>query len=136
MRAGFGGPRRARPPQPDETKWRLLIFAHLHLHKGSVLLIDEPDAHLEILRQQQVYVLLRDIAGKNGCQVVLVTHSEVLLREALDTNLSLILHGRSEDLADKEAIRASLKHFGAAGLWGQTWTFDNLARQHGSPDRR
>lgn len=91
----------------------LLIFAHLHLHKGSVLLIDEPDAHLEILRQQQVYVLLRDIAHKNGCQVLLVTHSEVLLREALDTNLSLILHGRAENLADKEDIRASLKHFGA-----------------------
>ena len=34
----------------------LLIFSHLYLHKGSVLLIDEPDAHLEILRQQQVYV--------------------------------------------------------------------------------
>jgi ABC-type branched-subunit amino acid transport system ATPase component len=91
----------------------LLIFAHLHLHKSSVLLIDEPDAHLEILRQQQVYVLLRDIAHKNGCQVVLVTHSEVLLREALDNNLSLILHGRVENLAKKEDIRASLKHFGA-----------------------
>jgi hypothetical protein len=91
----------------------LLIFAHLHLHKGSVLLIDEPDAHLEILRQQQVFVLLRDIAHKNGCQVVIVTHSEVLLREALDTNLSLILHGRVENLAEKEDIRASLKHFGA-----------------------
>jgi hypothetical protein len=91
----------------------LLIFAHLYLHKGSVLLIDEPDAHLEILRQQQVYVLLRDIAHKNGCQVVLVTHSEVLLREALDTNLSLILHGRVENLAKKDDIRASLKHFGA-----------------------
>ena len=91
----------------------LLIFAHLHLHKRSVLLIDEPDAHLEILRQQQVYVLLRDIAHKNGCQVALVTHSEVLLREALDDNLSLILHGRVENLAAKEDIRASLKHFGA-----------------------
>ena len=91
----------------------LLIFAHLYLHKDSVLLIDEPDAHLEILRQQQVYVLLRDIAHKNGCQVVLVTHSEVLLREALDTNLSLILHGQAENLAKKEDIRASLKHFGA-----------------------
>lgn len=91
----------------------LLIFAYLFLHKRSVLLIDEPDAHLEILRQQQVYVLLRDIARKNGCQVVLVTHSEVLLREALDSNLSLILHGQVENLANKEDIRNSLKHFGA-----------------------
>lgn len=91
----------------------LLIFAYLYLHKHSVLLIDEPDAHLEILRQQQVYVLLRDIARKNNSQVVIVTHSEVLLREALDSNLSLILHGQVENLADKNDIRNSLKHFGA-----------------------
>ncbi len=91
----------------------LLIFAHLHLHKESVLLIDEPDAHLEILRQQQAYVLLRDIAEKHRCQVVLVTHSEVLLREGLQTHLSLVLDGQAENLADKTHILSSLKHFGA-----------------------
>lgn len=91
----------------------LLIFAHLYLHKGSVLLIDEPDAHLEILRQQQVYVLLRDIAHRNGCQVVMVTHSEVVLREALDTNLTLILGGQVENLATKTNITNALKLFGA-----------------------
>jgi hypothetical protein len=91
----------------------LLIFAHLYSHKRSVLLVDEPDAHLEILRQQQVYVLLRDIAHRNGCQVVMVTHSEVVLREALDTNLSLILGGQVENLAKKTNITNALKHFGA-----------------------
>lgn len=91
----------------------LLIFAHLYLHKKSVLLIDEPDAHLEILRQRQVFALLRDIAHRNGCQVVLVTHSEVVLGEALDTNLTLILEGKTDDLARKPQIRAALKHYGA-----------------------
>ncbi|MBL9152469.1 MAG: AAA family ATPase [Verrucomicrobiales bacterium] len=91
----------------------LLIFAHLYSHKGSVLLVDEPDAHLEILRQQQVYVLLRDIAHRNGCQVVMVTHSEVVLREALETNLTLILGGQAENLAKKTDITNALKHFGA-----------------------
>lgn len=91
----------------------LLIFAHLYSHKGSVLLIDEPDAHLEILRQQQVYVLLRDIAHKNGCQVVMVTHSEVVLREALEQNLTLVLAGEVENLAKKTDITNALKHFGA-----------------------
>jgi ABC-type branched-subunit amino acid transport system ATPase component len=91
----------------------LLIFAHLYSHKGSVLLIDEPDAHLEILRQQQVYVLLRDIAHKNSCQVIIVTHSEVVLREALDRNLTLILAGHTENLAKKAQITNALKHFGA-----------------------
>ena len=91
----------------------LLVFAYLYSHKRSVLLVDEPDAHLEILRQKQVYVLLRDIASENGSQVVLVTHSEVILDEALDNNLTLLLEGRADDLAAKKDIRNTLKHFGA-----------------------
>ena len=90
----------------------LLIFAYLYSHRGSVLLIDEPDAHLEILRQKQVYVLLREIAAKNGSQVILVTHSEVILEEALDHNLTLLLHGEADDLAAKSNIRNALKLYG------------------------
>ena len=91
----------------------LLIFAYLYAHKRSVLLVDEPDAHLEILRQKQVYVLLRDIAAENQSQVVMVTHSEVILDEALDNNLTLLLDGQADDLTAKADIRNSLKHFGA-----------------------
>lgn len=91
----------------------LLIFAYLFSHKRSVLLVDEPDAHLEILRQKQVYVLLREIAAENESQVVLVTHSEVILDEALDHNLTLLLDGRADDLAAKSEIKNTLKHFGA-----------------------
>lgn len=91
----------------------LLIFAYLYSHKRSVLLVDEPDAHLEILRQKQVYVLLRDIAAANQSQVVMVTHSEVILDEALDKNLTLLMDGKADDLARKPEIRNSLKHFGA-----------------------
>lgn len=91
----------------------LLIFAYLFSHKGSVLLVDEPDAHLEILRQKQVYVLLRDIATENKSQVVLVTHSEVILDEALDTNLTLLIDGKADNLAAKNNIKSTLKHFGA-----------------------
>ena len=91
----------------------LLIFAYLYSHKRSVLLVDEPDAHLEILRQKQVYVLLRDIAAENLSQVVMVTHSEVILDEALDKNLTLLMDGKADDLARKPEIKNSLKHFGA-----------------------
>lgn len=91
----------------------LLIFAYLYSHKGGVLMVDEPDAHLEILRQKQVYVLLRDIATENRSQVVMVTHSEVILDEALENNLTLLVEGRTEDLARKPHIRNSLRYFGA-----------------------
>ena len=91
----------------------LLILAYLYSHRRSVLLIDEPDAHLEILRQKQVYVLLREIAAENESQVVIVTHSEVILEGALDHNLTLLLEGRADDLAAKSDIRNALKHYGA-----------------------
>ena len=42
----------------------LLIFAYLYSHRRSVLLVDEPDAHLEILRQKQVYVLPKQLDEK------------------------------------------------------------------------
>lgn len=91
----------------------LLIFAYLYSHRRSVLLIDEPDAHLEILRQKQVYVLLREIAAENESQVVLVTHSEVILAESLDHNLTLLLAGQADNLAAKTEIKNALKHYGA-----------------------
>jgi len=90
----------------------LLIFAYLYGHKKSVLLIDEPDAHLEILRQKQMFVLLRDIATDNDSQVVMVTHSEVILEEAVNRNLTLILEGKVEDISGKANVENSLKIFG------------------------
>ncbi len=91
----------------------LLILAYLHSHPRSVLLIDEPDAHLEILRQRQAHVLLRDEAACANSQVVLVTHSEVMLAEALDRNLTLILDGGATRLASKSEIVMALRHYGA-----------------------
>jgi hypothetical protein len=44
---------------------------------------------------------------------VMVSHSEVILDEALDNNLTLLMEGRADDLARKTDIRNSLKHFGA-----------------------
>lgn len=59
-------------------------------------------------------MLLRDIATDNKSQVVLVTHSEVILDAALETNLTLLLDGRADNLAQKKTIHESLKLFGTA----------------------
>ncbi|TAL37076.1 MAG: AAA family ATPase [Spirochaetes bacterium] len=91
----------------------LLLFSYLFSHKKSVLLIDEPDAHLEILRQRQIYILLREIARLNKSQAIMATHSEVVLDEALDNNLTLILNGSIDGLASKSSIRETLKNYGA-----------------------
>ena len=91
----------------------LLLLAYLHLHPKSVLLIDEPDAHLEILRQRQVYVLLREIAEQQGSQVVVATHSEVIVNEADKRDVTLLLEGRVHSLSVAEAARTALSHYGA-----------------------
>jgi len=89
----------------------LLILAYLYWRKNSVLMIDEPDAHLEILRQRQIYSILNDIAHNNHGQIIIATHSEVILGEAADTNLTLLLDGRADNLA-KQQIKNTLKTFG------------------------
>ena len=91
----------------------LLLLTYLHSHPRSVLLIDEPDAQLEILRQRQGYVLLRDEAAQNTSQVILVTHSEVIVNEALDQNLTLLVGGAANELASKTDIVGALRYYGA-----------------------
>lgn len=90
----------------------LLILAYLYWHKSCVLLVDEPDAHLEILRQKQVYEILKDVAERNGSQVVIATHSEVILDDAVDTNLTLLLHGEAVNLAKQQDMKLALRSFG------------------------
>ena len=61
----------------------LLLLAHMAANPGSVLLLDEPDAHLEILRQRQIYQVLSETAAETGSQVIAASHSEVILNEAV-----------------------------------------------------
>ena len=44
----------------------LLILAHIYANPRTVLLLDEPDAHLEVLRQRQTYQLITDIAEEKA----------------------------------------------------------------------
>jgi ABC-type branched-subunit amino acid transport system ATPase component len=90
----------------------LLILAYLYWHKSSLLLVDEPDAHLEILRQKQVYEILKHVAEKNECQVIIATHSEVILDDAVDTNLTLLLNGEAVNLAQQQDMKYALRSFG------------------------
>lgn len=88
----------------------LLILAYLYLHQRSVLVIDEPDAHLEVLRQRQMYMLLRDVAHENESQVILATHSEIILNEALnDKNLTLLLDGNARGVPEKTEFSTAFK---------------------------
>jgi hypothetical protein len=72
----------------------LLLLSYLLANPGAVLLLDEPDAHLEILRQRDVYNLVTKIAGATGSQVIAASHSEVVLQEAAERDVVMAFVGK------------------------------------------
>jgi ABC-type arginine transport system ATPase subunit len=79
----------------------LLLLAHLHANPKTVLLLDEPDAHLEILRQRQIYQILTETADRQGAQVIAASHSEVVLNEAATRGQVIAFVGRPHILTDR-----------------------------------
>lgn len=71
----------------------LLLLSYLLANPGAVLLLDEPDAHLEILRQRDVYNLLTEIATCYGSQIIAASHSEVVLQEAAERDVVIAFVG-------------------------------------------
>jgi AAA domain, putative AbiEii toxin, Type IV TA system/AAA ATPase domain len=72
----------------------LLLLSFLLANPKSVLLLDEPDAHLEILRQRDVYNLITEVAAANGSQIIAASHSEVVLQEAAERDVVMAFVGR------------------------------------------
>ena len=71
----------------------LLLLAHMTANPGSVLLLDEPDAHLEVIRQRQTYQLLSETAAETGSQIIAASHSEVVLNEAAGRDVLIAFVG-------------------------------------------
>jgi predicted ATPase len=91
----------------------LLILTYMVVHKGSVLLLDEPDAHLEILRQRENYQLITDIARKHSSQIIAASHSEVLLNEAADRDVVIAFVGTPHRIDDRgRQVLKALKEIG------------------------
>lgn len=91
----------------------LLLLAYLHMNPGAVLLLDEPDAHLEILRQRQIYQTLTDLAQEQDSQLIAASHSEVLLNEAADRDVVVAFVGTPHRIDDRGAqVAKSLKSIG------------------------
>jgi energy-coupling factor transporter ATP-binding protein EcfA2 len=91
----------------------LLLLAHLMVNPESVLLLDEPDAHLEILRQRQIYQLLTEEAQRHGSQIIAASHSEVILNEAAGRDVVVAFLGRPHRIDDRGSqVLKSLKQIG------------------------
>lgn len=92
----------------------LLLLAYVMANPGSVLLLDEPDAHLEILRQRQIYQVLTELATEHGSQIVAASHSEVILREAADRDIVIAFLGAPHRIDDRGSqLLKSLRTIGS-----------------------
>lgn len=92
----------------------LLLLSRLCTMPGSVLLLDEPDAHLEILRQRQIFNAITDIAASSDGQIIAASHSETVLNEAANKGTVVAFLGRPHVLAEgkKSQLLKSLKDIG------------------------
>lgn len=79
----------------------LLLLAHLYTNPKAVLLLDEPDAHLEMLRQRQTYNLLIEVAEQKGSQIVAASHSEIVLNEAAGRDTLVAFVGKPHRIDDR-----------------------------------
>ncbi|HRI56981.1 MAG TPA: AAA family ATPase [Anaerolineae bacterium] len=79
----------------------LLLLAYLYANPRTVLLLDEPDAHLEVLRQRQIYQLITEVAQKQGSQIVAASHSEIVLNEAAGRDTVIAFVGAPHRMDDR-----------------------------------
>lgn len=91
----------------------LLLLAHMAANPGAVLLLDEPDAHLEVLRQRQIYEALTRTSMETGSQIIVASHSEVILDEAADRDIVVAFLGKPHRIDDRGSqLKKGLKWIG------------------------
>lgn len=97
----------------------ILLLAFLYARPASVILLDEPDAHQHIILQKQVYDLVRMIARRHGGQVIIATHSEVIL-DATEPTRVLGFIGDAPALlthrTERDRLREALKRLTTTDL--------------------
>ena len=94
----------------------MLLLAYLYTNPATVLLLDEPDAHLEVLRQRQTYQLITELAQQQQCQLIVATYSEVVLNEAAGRDVVIAFVGRPHRIDGKsrtsDQVRKALTYIG------------------------
>ena len=70
----------------------LMLLAFLTTRRRAVLLLDEPDAHLHVILQDAIYHELRSAAARRGSQLIVATHSEVVINAVEPRELMVTLN--------------------------------------------
>lgn len=89
----------------------LLLLGFFYARPSTVLLLDEPDAHLHVILQKQVYDRLKSLATERRAQLIIATHSEVLVG-ATSPDRIMSFYGGPHVLvsdAERDQVREALK---------------------------
>ena len=91
----------------------LLLLAYMGANPGAVMLLDEPDAHLEILRQRQIYQVLTEMAREQSNQIIAASHSEVVLNQAAGRDMVIAFVGKPHRIDNRGSqLLKSLRNIG------------------------
>lgn len=96
----------------------LTLLGFFYARPASVLLLDEPDAHLHVILQKLVHDRLREIARRRGCQLLIATHSEVLVDGTAPERI-LSFYQRPHRLAadtERDQVREALRRLTSMDL--------------------
>ncbi len=89
----------------------LMLLTFLNTRPGAVLLLDEPDAHLHVILQDAIYGELRAVAARTKSQLVIATHSEVIVNAVEPKELCVMLDS-PRMLADTDERARLIKSLG------------------------
>ena len=76
----------------------LLLLAYLHSNPNTVILLDEPDAHLETIRQRDNFSMYSEVAEKLNSQLIIASHSEVVINRSNSEGIVGVIRGESVHL--------------------------------------
>jgi energy-coupling factor transporter ATP-binding protein EcfA2 len=89
----------------------LLLLLYLYLNPNTMLLLDEPDAHLEVLRQKSVYHLITTIAKRHQSKLLIASHSETILEESAENDLVIAFLGKPHRMNQLDHVKRALREF-------------------------
>ena len=89
----------------------LMLLAFLNTRPGAILLLDEPDAHLHIILQDAIYHELKTVAARQRSQLIVATHSEVVINAVEPRELYVMLDEPKAvaDNAERNRLISSLR---------------------------
>ncbi|MEZ0610667.1 AAA family ATPase [Fibrella sp. WM1] len=107
----------------------LLLLAYMYANPGTTLLLDEPDAHLEVIRQREIFQLINAVANETGSQLIIASHSEVVLDEAADaSNIIAVIDSQAIELNSSESQKRKQINYLKKALTDIGWERYYLAR--------